>query len=74
MIELLILLAILAILVFAFKHCFKQGMLDEDTKYVVFDEKDKDKMDPKEFKKAMKVNKEQEKLREEYLAEQKKKK
>jgi hypothetical protein len=47
---------------------------DEDIKYVVFDEGDKDKMDPKEFEKAMRVNKEQEALREEYLkkeAEQK---
>ncbi len=40
---------------------------DEDIKYVVFDENDKDKMDPAEFEKAMKVNKYQEELRQEYL-------
>jgi len=40
---------------------------DEDIKYVVFDENDKDKMAPEEFEKAMKVNKEQEALRKVYL-------
>ncbi len=40
---------------------------DEDIKYLVFDEHDKDKMTPEEFKKAMEVSKEQEALREEYL-------
>lgn len=45
----------------------KNDQFDEDIKYVVFDEKDKDKMSPEEFKKAMEVNKAQEKLREEYL-------
>ncbi|HHI92566.1 MAG TPA: hypothetical protein ENK04_03480 [Gammaproteobacteria bacterium] len=40
---------------------------DEDIKYVVFDENDKDKMAPEEFEKAMKVNKAQEELRKEYL-------
>jgi len=33
----------------------------------VFDESDKDKMDPAEYKKSVEVNKYQEKLREEYL-------
>jgi hypothetical protein len=40
---------------------------DEDIKYVVFDEDDKDKMSPEEFDKAMEVNKHQEELRQEYL-------
>lgn len=40
---------------------------DEDIKYVVFDENDKDKMTDEEFTKAMKVNKHQEELRQEYL-------
>ncbi len=43
---------------------------DEDIKYVVFDENDKDKMDPAEFEKAMKVNKAQEELRKVYLAKE----
>jgi len=42
-------------------------VVDEDIKYVVFDENDQEKMTPEEFKKAMKVNREQEALREEYL-------
>ncbi len=41
----------------------KNEQFDEDIKYVVFDEDDKDKMDPKEFEKAMRVNKEQEAAR-----------
>lgn len=41
----------------------KNEQFDEDIKYLVFDEDDKDKMDPKEFEKAMRVNKEQEAAR-----------
>ena len=41
----------------------KNEQFDEDIKYVVFDENDKDKMDPEEFEKAMRVNKEQEAAR-----------
>lgn len=41
----------------------KNEQFDEDIKYVVFDEDDKDKMDPEEFEKAMRVNKEQEAAR-----------
>ena len=40
---------------------------DEDIKYVVFNESDKDKMDPEEFEKAMRVNKEQEEARKVFL-------
>ncbi len=45
----------------------KNDQFDEDIKYVVFDENDKDKMTPEEFNKAMEVNKHQEELREEHL-------
>jgi cbb3-type cytochrome oxidase subunit 3 len=45
----------------------KNDQFDEDIKYVVFDEDDKDKMSSEEFQKAMNVNKAQEELREEYL-------
>jgi hypothetical protein len=45
----------------------KNDQFDEDIKYVVFDKDDRDKMSPEEFDKAMKVNKAQEELREEYL-------
>jgi len=41
----------------------KNDQFDEDIKYVVFDENDKDKMAPEEFEKAMKVNKDQEAAR-----------
>jgi len=40
---------------------------DEDIKYLVFDEKDQDKMDPKEFAKAQTVLKEQTQRRTEVL-------
>ena len=45
---------------------------DEDIKYLVFDEKDKDKMTPEEFKKSQEVNEAQMKRREEILEEQRK--
>ena len=45
----------------------KNEQFDEDIKYVVFDENDKDKMTPEEFDKAMDVNKHQEELREDHL-------
>jgi nitrogen fixation-related uncharacterized protein len=53
--------------VFAIRWAAHNGQFDEDIKYVVFDENDKDKMSPEEFAKAQKVNKEQEELREEFL-------
>lgn len=51
----------------AVRWASKNDQFDEDIKYVVFDEGDKDKMTPEEYKKAMEVNKEQEELRKEYL-------
>ena len=56
--------------IIAIRWAAKNDQFDEDIKYVVFDEKDKDKMAPEEFEKAMRVNKEQEELREKYLAEE----
>ncbi len=53
--------------IFAVRWAAHNDQFDEDIKYVVFDENDREKMTPDEFKKAMEVNKEQEKLREEYL-------
>jgi hypothetical protein len=53
--------------IFAVRWASKNDQFDEDIKYVVFDENDKDKMSPEEFEKAMNVNKEQEALRKEYL-------
>lgn len=53
--------------IFAIRWAARNDQFDEDIKYVVFDEKDKDKMDPEEFKKAMQVNKEQEEKRVEAL-------
>lgn len=45
----------------------KNDQFDEDIKYVVFDENDKDKMTPEEYEKAIEVNKHQEELRKEHL-------
>ncbi|MBN4079588.1 hypothetical protein JYT26_02995 [Beggiatoa alba] len=45
----------------------QNDQFDEDIKYLVFDENDKDKMSAEEFEKAMRVNKEQEALRKVYL-------
>ena len=53
--------------IFAVRWAARNEQFDEDIKYVVFDEDDKDKMSPEEFEKAMKVNREQEALREEFL-------
>lgn len=52
----------------------KNEQFDEDIKYLVFDENDKDKMSPEEFKKAQEVMKSQMKRREEKLAEEASKK
>jgi len=53
--------------IIAVRWAAKNEQFDEDIKYVVFDENDRDKMDPAEFEKAMKVNKYQEELRKEFL-------
>jgi len=45
----------------------KNGQFDEDIKYLVFTEGDRDRMDPKEYKKSREVLADQIKLREEFL-------
>jgi len=55
--------------ILAIRWAAKNEQFDEDIKYVVFDENDKDKMSEEEFKKAMEVNKYQEELREKFLKE-----
>jgi len=52
----------------------KNEQFDEDIKYLVFDEKDKDKMSPEEFKKSREVLDAQMKRREEILREKEEKK
>ncbi len=59
--------AIVLTAIYYVRWAANNDQFDEDIKYVVFDENDKDKMTDEEFKKAMQVNKEQEALREEYL-------
>jgi len=60
--------------IIAIRWAAKNEQFDEDIKYVVFDENDKDKMTPEEFKKAMDVNKHQEELREKFLKEERERK
>ena len=52
---------------FMLRWAAKNDQFDEDIKYVVFDEKDKDKMDPEEYDKSVQVQNEQVELRKEYL-------
>ena len=56
--------------IIAIRWAAKNEQFDEDIKYVVFDEDDKDKMSEEEFKKAMEVNKYQEELRDKFLKEE----
>ncbi len=57
--------------IYGIRWAYKNEQFDEDIKYVVFDEKDKDKMSPEEFAKSQQVNAAQEKRRAELLAERK---
>ena len=54
----------------AMRWAYKNHQFDEDIKYVMFDESDKERMDPKEYEKSRKVIAEQIKLREEVLEKQ----
>ncbi len=56
--------------IFALRWAKNNEQFDEDIKYLVFDENDKDKMTPEEFKKSQEVNETQMKRREEILEEQ----
>ena len=66
--------AIIIASIIAIRWAAKNEQFDEDIKYVVFDESDKDKMSKEEFDKAMQVNKEQEELRKEVLEKERAKK
>lgn len=59
--------------IFALRWAKKNEQFDEDIKYLVFDEKDKDKMSPEEFKKSQEVMKVQMQRREELLKEKQEK-
>lgn len=45
--------------IYGIHWAYRNEQFDEDIKYLVFDENDKDKMSPEEFAKAQQVNKEQ---------------
>ena len=52
------------------RWAYKNRQFDEDIKYLVFDENDKERMDPEECKKSREVLADQMKLREEFLEQQ----
>ncbi|MFQ5486881.1 MAG: hypothetical protein ACE5ET_00360 [Gammaproteobacteria bacterium] len=60
--------------IFGIRWAYRNEQFDEDIKYLVFDEDDKDKMSPEEFAKAQAVIKKQIKRREEVLKQQAKEK
>ena len=55
--------------VFGIRWAARNEQFDEDIKYLVFDDGDKDKMKPEEFAKYQQVTKDQEARRKEVLAE-----
>jgi len=55
--------------VIGIRWAHKNEQFDEDIKYLVFDENDRDKMTPEEFAKSQSVNRHQEQRREEILKE-----
>ena len=59
--------AILIGAAFGLRWAYRNNQFNEDIKYLVFDEKDKEKMDPEEYKKSRDVLKEQENERKEHL-------
>jgi nitrogen fixation-related uncharacterized protein len=62
--------AIILAAVFWMRWGFKNEQFDEDIKYVVFNEADRDKMKPEDFAKAQEVMKAQMASRERHLAMQ----
>jgi len=62
--------SILIAVVFGLRWAAKNEQFDEDIKYLVFDDNDKDKMDPEEFKNYQAATKRQEARRIEALKEQ----
>jgi len=59
---------ILIAVVIGLRWAAKNEQFDEDIKYLVFDDNDKDKMSPEEFAKYQEVTKQQEDRRKELLA------
>lgn len=59
---------IVVAVIFAIRWALHNDQFDEDIKYLVFDEEDKDKMSAAEFAKSREVLKEQMKKREHFLA------
>jgi len=53
--------------IYGIRWAYNNEQFDEDIKYLVFDEDDKEKMSPEEFAKSQQVNKEQVERREEVL-------
>lgn len=62
--------AIIVAVVFGIRWAFRNEQFDEDIKYVMFNEDDKDKMSPAEYAKSQEVLAQQIKRREEVLREQ----
>lgn len=50
--------------IFFIRWAYRHGQFDEDIKYLVFDEKDRDKMTPEDFAKSQEVMKDQMQKRE----------
>jgi len=61
--------AILVAVVFGIRWAANNEQFDEDIKYLVFDEGDRDKMSAEDFAKSQEVNRQQEERRKEVLAE-----
>ncbi|MEO6422645.1 MAG: hypothetical protein ABIR84_08210 [Candidatus Nitrotoga sp.] len=61
---------IIIAVIFWIRWGMKNEQFDEDIKYLVFDEGDKDKMSPEEYAKSVKVNAEQMQSRERVLKNQ----
>lgn len=55
--------------IFGIRWAWRNEQFDEDIKYVVFTESDREKMSPEEYEKSRQVNAEQERRREEVLRE-----
>jgi hypothetical protein len=55
--------------IFGIRWAHQNEQFDEDIKYLVFDEQDKDKMSPEEFAKSQEVMKRQVERRKELLEE-----
>ena len=60
--------------IFGIRWAHRNEQFDEDIKYLVFDENDKDKMSPEEFAKSQEVNRKQVERRAEILKEQEERK